>query len=945
MSVDGSQAGFRLLERERELAALEELLRFKTGFVAVEAGIGLGKTALLHAACERAQALGYQVLRASGVELEQDFALGVVRQLFERHLASVDAGELETLLDGAAAARPLLRGREVGAIASDTSFSVQHGLYWLAANLSAVRPLLLAVDDAHWADEPSLRWMVYLARRLEGLRLVMLAAFRPQEPTTANRSLLALRGEAAALLNPALLSQDAIAELVRATIVGGSNDNIGKSLWVASGGNPLYLCELLRGLEQHASPVTEPQPAQLRGSSLEKIGRGVIARVRSLDPAALRLAQALAVLGERCTLGHAAAIAGLNITDAIRLTAGLVRLEVLSSDDPPGFIHPVIRQALEASLGSDERDAAHRAAARLLHADQSPAGRVAAHLLRVRPAEDEWVLARLREAGEEAMESGAPGTAADLLNRALSEPPHAARRIGLLRETAHAEASAGREAAFVHLDEARRIVGNSRERFEIALEAAAAYATLFRWTDAVNVITQALAELNGVDEALRARLQSELVVCGFHDARCAAQVAPVLQQLSSVSHENNLGEAVAVAQGMAMALAGRPGEEIAVPLESALSRARAPTTNWDTRAALLWSLVTAERFHTVETALGPMLAEVHRSGSARGMIATYSTLGLLKLRLGALPEADSAARVALRVLQEGDFRPGLPFAATVLADVAIEAGELGEAEAMLALLPQAGWPAGVGTVLIPAARGRLRLAQGRVAEALDDFKLCMVMFNPETWGGEIVGYVHARAGAALALLHLGDRALARDMAQAELAQAKRFGAPRALAMALRTTGLVEGGEAGLALLTGSVAALRASPARLEQAHSLAELGAALRRAGHRAAAREPLTEALDLAARCGARASAARLREELKAIGARPRSEWRTGLEALSPRELHVARLATEGLSNREIAHRLYVTLKTVEGHLARAFTKLGIERRGELRPLLEREKTRAPTL
>src|SRR6516225_2323912 len=100
MSVDGSRAGLRLLERERELAALEELLRFKTGVVAIEAGIGLGKTALLHVACERAQALGYQVLRASGVELEQDFALGVVRQLFERHLASVDAGELETLLDG-----------------------------------------------------------------------------------------------------------------------------------------------------------------------------------------------------------------------------------------------------------------------------------------------------------------------------------------------------------------------------------------------------------------------------------------------------------------------------------------------------------------------------------------------------------------------------------------------------------------------------------------------------------------------------------------------------------------------------------------------------------------------------------------------------------------------------------------------------------------------------
>ncbi|HKN31269.1 MAG TPA: LuxR C-terminal-related transcriptional regulator [Roseiarcus sp.] len=301
----------------------------------------------------------------------------------------------------------------------------------------------------------------------------------------------------------------------------------------------------------------------------------------------------------------------------------------------------------------------------------------------------------------------------------------------------------------------------------------------------------------------------------------------------------------------------------------------------------------------------------------------------------------------MRVLQEGDFHPGLPFAATVLADVAIEAGELDEAEALLALLPKEGWRTGVGTVLILAARGRLRLAEGRPTEALADFKICAAMFSPETWGIDIrdVGYLHARAGAAMALLRLGDREGARDMAQAELADVRVFGAPRALGIALRITGLAQGGATGLELLADSVAVLRNSPAQLERAHSLAELGAALRRAGHRAAAREPLAEALDLAARCGARPLAARAREELKATGARPRREWRTGLEALSPRELHVARLAAEGRSNSEIARQLFVTLKTIEGHLARAYTKLGIQHRRELRPLLEKEKTRAPTL
>src|SRR6185437_6967678 len=143
--------------------------------------------------------------------------------------------------------------------------------------------------------------------------------------------------------------------------------------------------------------------------------------------------------------------------------------------------------------------------------------------------------------------------------------------------------------------------------------------------------------------------------------------------------------------------------------------------NWDTRAALLWVRGAAERFGAVASSLTSLLAEVHRSGSARGFVAAYSTLGLLKFRLGELPEADAAARVALRVILEGDFAPGLAFAVTVLADVAIEAGDYQEAQALLDLLPLADWPPGVGTVLIPATRGRLRLAQGRADAALDDF--------------------------------------------------------------------------------------------------------------------------------------------------------------------------------------------------------------------------------
>jgi len=936
-----------LLERERELAAVDELLKHD-GAMVVEGGAGIGKTALLEAACGRAAGAGYEVLRARGSELEAAFPFGVVRQLFERRLAKLPARERGVVLAGpAGAVRPLLLGEVDEAAASDTSFAVLHGLYWLAANLADRRPLLIAIDDAHWADEPSLRWLGHLATRLEGLALAMIVALRPREPESTAPSLVTLRDEAQVVARPALLSEAAVGEVVRAALGAGAPGELCQAVWAASGGNPLYVTELLRAAPVRERPAGELDPHELLAAGRAGVAPRVLVRLRALDPHAVELAHALAVLGDGCELRHAAAMAGVEMADAIALAAALVRAEVLAADDPPRFIHPVVRDAVEESLASDARDALHRSAARVLHGDRAPAGHVAAHLVRVRPAGDRWVLARLQEAAQAAMQSGAPGAAAGLLARALTEPPPPAERVNVLRQAARAEASAGRETAFSRLEAALGLATEARLRAEIAAEVAEAYAALFRWVEAVDAIERALAELDDEDEVLAGRLEAELVVSGLHDARRASRVPPVLERLSSRSLSGSAAEALAVARGMSMLLQGRPADEVAAPLEDALARGPARAENWDTRAALLWGLVTVESFEAVELALAPMIAEVQRSGSARGFVAVYSTLGLLKLRLGALPEADAAARVTLRVLQEGDFAPGLPFAATVLADVAVEAGELDEAQALISLLPEDGWSPGMATVLIPAARGRLRLAQGRPADALSDFQTCASMFSQAIWGAEMrdVGYLHARAGAAQAWLRLGERERARELAQAELVDVTRFGGKRARGIALRAAGLAHGGTHGLELLRESVAILRESPAVLERAHSLTELGAALRRVGQRSAARELLSEALDLAARCGARPLASRTREELTATGARPRREWRTGVEALTPSELRIVRLAAEGRTNREIAHGLYLTLKTVEGHLSRAYTKLRITGRPELAQVLEAGKTRVPAL
>ena len=194
-----------------------------------------------------------------------------------------------------------------------------------------------------------------------------------------------------------------------------------------------------------------------------------------------------------------------------------------------------------------------------------------------------------------------------------------------------------------------------------------------------------------------------------------------------------------------------------------------------------------------------------------------------------------------------------------------------------------------------------------------------------------VAYLHARSASAEARLLLGDRGTARELADAELADARELCLPRALGVALRTAGLAHGGRTGLDLLEESVGTLRDSPALLERAKSMTELGAAMRRAGHRIAARPLLAEGLDLAAGCRARPIAEHARAELRAAGGRPRRDRRRGVEALTPSELRVARLAADGQTNRQIAHGLYLTTKTVETHLAHAYAKLGISNRGEL--------------
>ena len=203
-----------VLERDAELARIEAAVaRAQDGhgsLLVVEGPAGIGKSALIGAARVVSDAAGARTLRARGGELERDFAFGVVRQLLEPALAEAPTRARDDLLQGPAGVAGRLlglpgagsEGHEVAA--PDASFTVLHGLYWLCANLSADRPLVLTVDDAHWADAPSLRFLAFLLPRLEELSLALVVATRPEAESAAAPLLaLLLADPLARVLRPA----------------------------------------------------------------------------------------------------------------------------------------------------------------------------------------------------------------------------------------------------------------------------------------------------------------------------------------------------------------------------------------------------------------------------------------------------------------------------------------------------------------------------------------------------------------------------------------------------------------------------------------------------------------------------------------------------------------------------------------------------------------------
>lgn len=929
-----------LLDRDADLAAIDIALREAADgagrILLIEGPAGIGKTALLEQLRRRAAAVGITVLAARGGELERAFGFGVVRQLLEAALVGAGTAERQRLLVGAAAlAEPVFTDVPSAQPMADVAFATLHGLYWLVVNLTERGPLVLAVDDAHWADEPSIRFLLHLAHRLTGLPVAVVLTVRTGSDRHG-QDLAALMLEARPpVLRPGPLGEDAVSRLVRASLGAVAGAQLCRACAHATGGNPFLLTELLGEFVRDGTPADRIDPQTVHRLAPDRIASAVLLRVSRLHPDAPALARSAAVLGEHARMGFCAQLAGVSTESANALAAGLADIAVLVSGEPLRFVHPVVRTAIYEDLSAVEKSEWHARAARLLSGQRADSGAVAVHLLATAPRGDRDVVALLREAARAALVGGAPDTAAALLRRALDEPADTEDRPSVLFELGTCEHEIGDPAAPGHLRAAGETAADPliRGRAFTAL-AWTTHPDARRQREQLPLYERAAAEVGSLDRELSLQLEAARLgalllnpdlPARFEDEADRFRNLPALTGAECLLRSFVARRAL---EGGPIAVAGDLAEEAAAH-PALVSQGGHPL--WRTNITVC--LVEAERYDTAERILSGAVRHAERTGSPQWLARALWLRGLARHRRGDLRAAEADGRASVDIQgMAADYTklPGL----VVVIDALADQGRADEGEVLLAERGMDGeLTPTLFSVLPLLARGRLRAAadHGRARTDLE-----AALHHITRSRGLFPWAVDAWVCVFGVLQALGDEDAARDIASEALAAATASGSRRRMGGALRISGLAVGGSAGRKLLQRSADTLADSPALLWRAHSYVDFGAALRADGQAVSARPVLREGMELAHRCGATPLADRAEAELRAAGGRPRRRAGIGAGALTASERRVAELAASGVSNKEIAQSLFVTLRTVELHLSNSYSKLEIRSRHELAVALE---------
>lgn len=924
-----------LLERDHELERIDTLLHAlrssESQVLLIEGAPGIGKTALLRHAEDQAAEKGLRVLTATGTEIEREFAYGLVRQHIEPTLMRPETRE-QVLSGPASRAAFALGGAAEAGAAAERPFAVLHGLFWCYLNLTFDEPLLVTVDDVHWADMPSLRLLVYLARRIEGVPLSLIFTAREHEEATDWTLTSELASSATDSLRPSPLSVDAVAQLIASRLGTFPDPRFSAECHSAGRGNPFLVRELIDSIGHEGIEPTAEGALCVESLVPVNVLRVIVLRLERLGSDAVELARTLAVFGDHAERRHVALASGVT---GVRLTTTLDTLAnagILAATEPAAFRHALTRRAVYESMARGERARRHLSAAAELQRDGAEPEAVAAQLLLSDPVQADWVTAPLLEAATAATKRGAPEIAGAYLRRALREPLAETMRPEVLLRAGTVEFHAGDEGAVEHLRSALRLTREPRDKAIAALSLSAALTAQRRLPEAVEALQMVALEL-GSDRGLRSVVEAAAVGAGLLDATHVRALHPRLQQLRRDIDASAQTSATALATAAVhAAMANEPGE-VAVSLAR---RALDEENPGDPLSAVAPSffhacgaLVAAEEFEQAKTLYDGAISAAIELGSLTQLSIAQCWRAFLRVRLGFVVAAEADAELVCGRDPASLERFFLPLAEAARVEALIEQERAAEVASFHSPSRSKDLSSSLYSALLYHARGRLRCAQRRYAEGAEELLGAGELL--QRLGATSPSIAPWRSEAALAYAASGEAAQAQSLANEELRLARAFGRPRALGIALRAKGLVRGGEPGMRLLEEACRVLRSSPAKLEYARALTDSGAALRRARQRAAAGESLRTALDLAARLGATALRRRAETELRAAGGRPRRLVLSGVESLTASERRVAELAAEGLTNRAIAQALFITPRTVEGHLTHIYRKLDINTRAKL--------------
>ena len=926
-----------LCERGDELAlarvALSDADAGRGRVLLVEGPPGIGKTSLLDAIAEMAFGEGFAIYRDRGGDLEGRFAYGVLRELLAPTLESLDPSLRAILLEGPTSIlASIVEGRAVAGPRPD-ELAMAHGLYRLMEDLSERGPLLLCVDDAHWADAPSLDALGYLARRVENLPVAIAMAYRvPLDAGPARHFPRWGSIAAAARLTPGALSEDAVRTLAEAALGRGSDADLEARIWSTTGGNPFLVHELLATITSGDATLAGLGNVSIETLVPPAVAESVLRRITAAGEAAEKLAESVAVLGE-APLVEAATLAGLDEAEAVAAADRLAAADVLARGPSITFAHPLLREAVRAHMPAVRRAMTHTRAARQLADRGAPLERVALHLLEGVARADDWVVETLVAAAALEERRGLPDTAVSLLLRAREEPPPPHMRHRVHFALAKAQSLSGHPDAVMT---AREVLANAsapKSKAEAALHLARTLGTSGDLWSALRLLDEGTHGGLGIDPELALQLEAELLGVARLHSDTRDEALRRLDQLSSRALPPRPATRVLLANLALSALErGDSPDEVADLARSALADASIVDDMSFQLVYAMEALTWTDHLDDAARACDAAATAARSSGALGQAALAQHWRSVVNLRRGAVADAEVDARFVYELAVGVAPSWRTPFARSTLADALLVRGDIDQATQVLGA-PDPEEEAEDNPFYLDS-RGHLHLAQGDPHAALQDFLDCGRALT-RRGGVDAPASFPWRSQAALALVRLGDRDRARDLASDELVLSEKSTIPGVVAEASIAMAIVEDGEAGITRLRAALEILDDSPRMLTRIRAMTVLGAMLRRHRRAREARDHLKAALDLAHRHGAVALADDARRELIVAGGRPRRPAITGVDALTPSERRVAQLVAQGRTNRQIAHFLFVSPRTVTTHLTHVYQKIGISSRSELSALL----------